>query len=251
MKNNKYRKRRTGMTGKLKYWLRRILLVIPGKFNGITRRGVFTVDWLSTYWRRESFVYADGDFVRNSSLELVAREITGNNIIGAVAELGVFRGDYAKLINRAFPDRKLYLFDTFEGFDPRDVDLDREKGFSGDVDDFSSTSIKRVLKKMKHPDNCVIMKGYFPDTAIGLDERFSFVNIDCDLYTPVRMGLDYFWKRLADGGYMFIHDYQDPVYSGARTAIKEFCIANSVAYFPMTDTCGSAVIAKPMPIKQT
>jgi len=154
-------------------------------------------------------------------------------------------------MSQAFPDRKLYLFDTFEGFDRRDVDLDKEKGFSGEVDDFSSKSMAHVLKKMKYPENCVIMKGYFPDTAAGLDEWFSFVNIDCDLYTPVRMGLDYFWSHLADGGYIFIHDYQDPVYTGARTAVKEFCTENKVAYFPMTDTCGSAVIAKPLPVNQT
>ncbi len=98
---------------------------------------------------------------------------------------------------------------------------------------------------MKYPDNCIIMKGHFPDTAIGLDEVFVFVNIDCDLYMPVRNGLDYFWNHLAEGGYIFIHDYQDPVYYGARKAIREFCMANNVAYFPMSDACGSVIIAKP------
>lgn len=36
-----------------------------------------------------------------------------------VAEGGVFQGMFAAEINRYFPKNKLYLFDTFEGFDKR------------------------------------------------------------------------------------------------------------------------------------
>lgn len=43
--------------------------------------------------------------------------IYSNNISGCVAEVGVFQGEFASVINKNFPDRKLYLFDTFEGFD--------------------------------------------------------------------------------------------------------------------------------------
>ena len=46
---------------------------------------------------------------------------------GECAEAGVFEGDFAKWINQYFPDRKLYLFDTFEGFDMRDIE--KEKPF--------------------------------------------------------------------------------------------------------------------------
>lgn len=37
-----------------------------------------------------------------------------------------FRGEFAKYIHRAFPHSKLYLFDTFEGFDQRDVEYEKE-----------------------------------------------------------------------------------------------------------------------------
>ena len=33
-------------------------------------------------------------------------------------------------MNRLFPERKLYLFDTFEGFDQRDIDVELDHGFS-------------------------------------------------------------------------------------------------------------------------
>ena len=70
------------------------------------------------------------DHVRLSSLELIADEIYTRGLAGNVAELGVFQGDFAQQVNRVFPDRKLYLFDTFEGFDERDSQVDRQKGYS-------------------------------------------------------------------------------------------------------------------------
>ena len=49
-------------------------------------------------------------------------------IQGSVCECGVNRGDFAYWINLYFPTRTLYLFDTFEGFDRRD--LERERSFN-------------------------------------------------------------------------------------------------------------------------
>ena len=71
-----------------------------------------------TIWnvKRNKYIYNYHDYIRISSLELVAKEIYENNIEGAVAELGVFRGRFAQFINQAFFDRDFYLFDTFEGF---------------------------------------------------------------------------------------------------------------------------------------
>ena len=45
------------------------------------------------------------------------------------------------LINRFFPDRKLYLFDTFEGFNEKDNGTERTENFSDPERlDFSGTS---------------------------------------------------------------------------------------------------------------
>ena len=57
-----------------------------------------------------------GEYIRASSLELVAREIHEHRVPGAVAELGVFRGEFARLINLAFPQKPIYFFDTFSEF---------------------------------------------------------------------------------------------------------------------------------------
>ncbi len=135
---------------------------------------------------------------RIAALEVASREIYDKNIAGAVAEAGVYRGAVASYINRFFPDRELYLFDTFEGFDSKDIKADRMNGYTlMNVGDYGDTSINMVLKRMPYADKIVIKKGYFPDTVEGLDERqFCFVNLDMDLYQPIKAGLEYFYPRL-------------------------------------------------------
>jgi O-methyltransferase len=193
--------------------------------------------------RKRKFNVFDGDYVRLSSLELVADEINYLGIPGNVAELGVYRGDFAKCINEAFPERKLYLFDTFEGFDERDIKIDRQKGYSLGEDEFH-TSVGLVLKKMKYPDNCVVRKGWFPESAYGISDKFVFVSIDVDLYQPIYAGLEFFFPRLVRGGYIFVHDYNSKKYSGVKAAVREFCMQNNTVFFPLTDRTGSAVIPK-------
>jgi len=158
--------------------------------------------------------------------------------------LGVYRGNFARKINEAFPDRKLYLFDTFEGFAAKDAGVDREKGLSSGEQDFSETSARFVLKRMPHPENCIVRKGIFPDTAAGVEAAFVFVSIDADLFRPTYEGLKFFYPRVVSGGYIFAHDYNNIRYKGVAEAVREFCTENDIRYFPLCDTCGSAVIAK-------
>ena len=88
------------------------------------------------------------------------------------------RGTFARQINRAFPDRTLYLFDTFDGFPEQDAQIDNDRNYSPASQDFSRTSIEVVLGRMDHPERCVVKKGYFPLTAEDLEDEFVFVSLD-------------------------------------------------------------------------
>ena len=184
------------------------------------------------------------DFVRQSSIELCAEEIYLYGIKGNVAELGVYRGDFAAIIHNLFPDRKLYLFDTFEGFDKKDLNVEAKFNYSKDDQNFSNTSVDSVLKKMSNPQNCIVKKGYFPESATDVEDTFAFVSIDTDLYNPIYNGLEYFYPRLVKGGYIFIHDFNNKRYLGARQAVVDYCKNHKNPYFPLSDSCGSAVIMK-------
>lgn len=60
----------------------------------------------------------------------LARRLKGLRICGSVAELGCYKGDMSWQLNILMPDRKLYLFDTLEGFDARDVAKEQALGCS-------------------------------------------------------------------------------------------------------------------------
>jgi len=184
------------------------------------------------------------DFVRYTTLELCANEIKANNINGNVAELGVYKGEFAKRLNQLFPDKKLYLFDTFEGFNAQDINTEKQKSFSSGEQDFSDTSVELVLNKMKYPHNCIVKKGYFPESAIGVDDKFCFVSIDADLYEPILSGLQFFYPKLESKGYIFVHDFNNDLYKGAKKAVIDFCNTNNVGYLPISDSCGTAIIIK-------
>lgn len=196
--------------------------------------------------REREFELTDGftDYVRLSTLELIANEINTCNIPGNVAELGVYKGDFSKHINRLFPAKKLYLFDTFQGFDNRDILIDLQKKYSSETTRFTDTTIDLVMKKMKYPENIHIRKGYFPETSEGLEDQFSFVSIDTDLYKPIYDGLTYFYPRLVKGGYIFVHDYNNAIFKGAKEAVRKFCSENSIPYVPVSDNLGTVIIAK-------
>lgn len=138
-----------------------------------------------------------------------------------VAEAGVFEGDFAKWINRYFSDRTLHLFDTFEGFNSRDVT--KEDGLSNiKAGDYNNTSEEIVMCKMCYPERVIVYRGHFPETARNIDAKFCFVNLDMDLYEPTYQGLKFFASKMVRNRVILIHDYYSKDFYGPRKAVDEF-----------------------------
>lgn len=196
---------------------------------------------------RNTGMYSD-DYNRIRTFELVVDEILSRNIAGEVAELGVFRGEFAKYINAAFQDRKCYLFDTFEGFRESEAIEEKGKGNCGDafIERFKDTSMDRVLQSMPFPDKIICKKGLFPESLDGLEERFAFVSLDVDFEEAMYEGLSYFYPRLNSGGYLFLHDYNSSTLRGVRSAVIKYEQDNNIkiAKVPIPDQCGTLVITK-------
>lgn len=159
---------------------------------------------------------------------------------GAVAELGVYKGDFALRISEAFRGREIHLFDTFEGFDGRDTSC--ETGLrESENEAFTDTSAEAVLKKIP---GAVIHKGWFPDTFRGCEDmRFAFVSLDADLYAPTKAGLEIFYPRLEKGGCIMVHDYNSSRFPGVKEAVDAFCADNGITPLPVGDLHGSVMIA--------
>ena len=197
---------------------------------------------------RYAHAFRDAQDVRLAELRLLAEETGRRGADGAIAELGVFRGEFAAEMNRLFPDRELYLFDTFEGFSSADLEIEEEVTGGANVwhPDFADTSIEEVAAILPHPEKAHFVPGYFPDSTEQLsgDERYVFVNIDPDLYEPARQGLEYFWPRMVQGGVIMVHDYNSLQFPGVRKAAQEFADKNGLIPVPLADLHGTAVFVK-------
>ena len=184
---------------------------------------------------------ATGDYARYASLALALTRIEKDSIPGALAEVGVYQGATSRFLLSCAPGRTLYLFDTFEGFPVED----REPENRGDTR-FRDTSEADVRRALGDAKNVVIRKGRFPETAQGLeDERFAFALLDLDVFPPTLAGLEFFYPRLARGGYLFVHDYNSPESNSAcRRAVSQFMAGRPEQIVELPDAWGSVVIRK-------
>lgn len=161
---------------------------------------------------------------------------------GSVAEAGVFQGEYAKYINEYFPFRRLYLFDTFEGFEKTDVEYENEKNYSDAQRGYlDMTSEQMVMDKMEYKEQVIIKRGYFPESAADVDDKFCFVNLDMDLYKPTLAGLRFFYPRMVSGGIIIVHDYFPTGYQGVNDAVSEFLAGTHIIPFPIGDSVSLAI----------
>ena len=165
---------------------------------------------------------------RRRFLKALAEILNSYEQDAAVAEAGVFREKFAKWINAYFPERTLHLFDTFDGFDSRDIHTEVKQSFSNaqEVTYLKDTSIQLVMEKMIYPDRVQVHKGYFPEIAERLQDSFCFANLDLDLYDPTYRGLYYFKDRMTPNGVILVHDYywlyEDGAYMGVKPAVDRF-----------------------------
>ena len=178
------------------------------------------------------------DYVRLATMELLCRRL--ETVPGAAAELGVYRGFFARCINQLLPGRRLYLFDSFEGFTEEACATDSFQAAH------RNTAIDKVLAIMPHPEKITVKPGFFPDSLEGLDERFCLVSLDVDFYRTTLDGLRYFWPRLERGGYLMLHDWGSPKLPGVAQALSDYEteIGLRIPAVPLCDVGGTLVLCK-------
>lgn len=117
---------------------------------------------------------------------------------GNFIEVGVYQGGTAWHLSKLAQEqnRKIYLYDTFEGI-PFSGELDYHK-----VGDFSDTSFESVRDAIPY---ATVVKGIFPESAVEM-ENISFVHLDCDQYQSVIDSIAYLKPKMVKGGIIWFDD---------------------------------------------
>lgn len=189
------------------------------------------------------------DKVRFYNWWLQAERLKKERIEGAYAELGVYKGESARLLHLLDPDRVFYLFDTFEGFTGEDLEKETGEAATYSTRNFADTSIEKVRRFVGGNEKVVFVPGYFPESTSevpGLKQdtlRFALVNIDADLYNPIKAGLEYFYPRMSPGGVILVHDYNHK-WEGAMKAVDEFLSGRPEYLVHVPDVDGTVMIIK-------
>ena len=171
-------------------------------------------------------------------MELLCRRL--ETVTGAAAELGVYRGFFARCINQLLPDRKLYLFDSFEGF------AEEVRASDSFQAAHRNTAVDKVLAIMPHPETITVKPGFFPGSLEGLEEKFCLVSLDVDFYQTTLEGLRYFWPRIEQGGYLLLHDWGSPKLPGVAKALADYEaeIRTHIPAVPLCDVGGSLILCR-------
>jgi O-methyltransferase len=163
-------------------------------------------------------------------------------IPGDILECGVWRGGSCMLIALSllfFEDRerRILLFDTFEGHPRPDlekdidlwgnkavVDWDNSKS-DGESSDWGFASIEEVranLATTGYPEaKLAFIKGKVEDTlADNIPDRLALLRLDTDWYESTRVALVHLYPRLVPGGVLIVDDYGH--YQGQRQAVDEY-----------------------------
>jgi O-methyltransferase len=151
---------------------------------------------------------------------------------GAFAEVGAYRGDSAEVTCMAKGDRTFYIFEAFEGLPHvNEIDSRFRAGLFASVE-------RDLRRRLECYPNTVVIGGYFPNSAAPVvDEKFSYVHLDVDLYEGTYQALDFFYPRMLPGGRFIGHDYGQC--RGVWQAFNEFFEGKPEALEPL---CTSQVV---------
>jgi len=164
--------------------------------------------------------------------------IRENNIEGDFVECGVWRGgnvfgiaeylSYYKML-----DRKVWLFDTFEGMTPPedcDVDLTEKKAEDVIRDNpsimckASLEDVKSVMTRSSLPqDKILYVVGDVCETLLqekNIPEKISLLRLDTDWYKSTIKELEVLFPKLSSKGVLIVDDYGH--WKGSKKAVDEY-----------------------------
>lgn len=183
--------------------------------------------------------------------------IVKNNIEGDFVECGVWRGGSSMVILKTLmlhgvKNRKLYMYDTYEGMseptalDGKEANKEWKAAVvSDETNNWCLSKIDEVRANMQstgYDINLIeLVKGKVEDTIPGvLPGKLALLRLDTDWYESTRHELLHLFPLLVQNGVLVIDDYGH--WEGARKAVDEYFSGNSKAWMHRLDYSGRLMI---------
>ena len=167
-------------------------------------------------------------YARLRGLHSGTREVIAKGIPGEFVECGVARGGSAAIValtlRKLRANRKVWLFDTFEGLpqpSPEyNADFEIADLYTGTCR-ASTVEVERSLGTLGVGDSVRLIAGLFQETLKSVPiYSIALLHVDGDWYESVKCCLDNLYDRVSPGGIIQFDDYGH--WAGARRAIDEF-----------------------------
>ena len=164
------------------------------------------------------------------------------NSIGV--EIGVWKGQFSKILLDIVQPKMLYLIDPWEGIIPSG-DKNGNNVVSIDGPDYF---IQNILPEFLFIDNVKVLKTYSSIIQLFPDNYLDWVYIDGDhQYEGVTYDLEVSYPKLKQGGFILGHDYTNKMFPSVVKAVDDFCKKYNLEIEYITeDGCPSYFITKKM-----
>jgi hypothetical protein len=164
---------------------------------------------------------------RLHGLYRAVRYVVRQDIAGDIVECWSARGGSAALmaltLRRLGSQRKLWLFDTFEGLPAptaQDPDFELAELLTGTCVG-TLGEVRGLFNRLDVAENVAFVKGLFQDTLLTAPiQQIAVLHVDGDWYESVKVCLDSFYDKVVAGGVIQLDDYG--YWKGARKAVDEF-----------------------------
>lgn len=169
------------------------------------------------------------DQVDEKEISIILRELDGvvkRGILGDAVEFGCFVGTTSVFLARDLEktDKKLYLYDSFEGLPPKSQEDDSPAGLQFKTGELLATK-KQLIKNLKQANVPMprITKSWFYELRDDeIPAKISFAFLDGDYYYSVLDPLKLIWEHLAPGATIVVDDYANEALPGAAKAVDEW-----------------------------
>lgn len=213
----------------------------------IAAKNSIDVITLNLYDKYKEFTMVDKKtYVEN--LRLVSR-FKGVN--GCIVECGVWRGGMSAGIAEVMPDRKVFLFDSFEGLPPaQEIDgndamewqKNKEGAYYFDNCKAEMHFAERAMNMAKA--DATFFKGWFNETlpVAHLDQEIAVLRIDADWYESTWDCLNFLYPKIVKGGLIILDDYY--TWDGCSKAVHDYLSKNTLSSRIHKTSKGVAYIIK-------